>query len=262
MTVLQENMTVVSQCEIARDIFELVLTGDLVQNLNKAGQFLNIKIPNDAMLLRRPISLSSWNKAERVCTILYRIGDEISGTRILSKLVAGETVDVMGPLGNGFDISEVIEGEDIVIVGGGIGVPPLYELAKQLNQIGCKITVLLGFSSVNVKILEEEFSNLSNVDLRITTDDGSYGAYGHVGLLMNSLDFTPHAVYSCGSSVMLQAVAHKYEDLDRLYVSLESRMACGIGACYACVVRDREDENHALKICEDGPVFSGREIIL
>lgn len=266
MPILQEMMTVVSQTEVAKDIFEMVLKGQLVQDMRVPGQFLNIKVPNDAMLLRRPISISSWDLAAGTCTILYRAGDETTGTRLLSALTKGQKVDVMGPLGNGFPIDSVSADEKILLVGGGIGVPPLYELAKQLNQIGCQITVQLGFASKNVKILEQEFSALKNVQLQIVTDDGTYGRAGNVGILMDELDFTPDAVYTCGAPGMLKAVYNKYENLDRLFISNESRMACGIGACYACVVHTKDDptgqSGHALKVCEDGPVFKGSEITL
>lgn len=262
MPKLQEMMTVVSQREVARDIFELVLAGDLVQDMEVAGQFLHIKVPNDTMLLRRPISISSWDKKTGICTILYRAGDETTGTRRLSELISGDLLDVMGPLGNGFPIEEVKASEHVLVVGGGIGVPPLLELTKKLSKIGCQITILLGFANKEVKILEAEFAELPQVELKITTDDGSYGAHGHVGLLMDELEFTPDTVYTCGAPLMLKAVAKKFETLERLYISMESRMACGIGACYACVVPDRQNENHALKVCEDGPVFMGQEVIL
>lgn len=262
MPKLQEMMTVISQQEIAQDIFELVLSGEIVADMSVSGQFLHLKVPNDTMLLRRPISISSWDLSEGTCTILYRAGDETSGTRQLTKLSMGDLIDVMGPLGNGFPIDEVKEGERILLVGGGIGVPPLYELAKQLSKKKCEITVLLGFASTTVKILEKEFLSLPHVTVQVTTDDGSYGAHGHVGLLMDALDFTPDAVYTCGAPLMLKAVAKKYETLERLYISMESRMACGIGACYACVVPDKHDENHALKVCDDGPVFKGNEVMV
>ncbi|AYG00156.1 dihydroorotate dehydrogenase electron transfer subunit [Lactococcus allomyrinae] len=262
MPKLQEMMTVVSQREVARDIFEMVLTGEIVADMEVPGQFLHIKVPNDAMLLRRPISISSWDSETNTCTILYRAGDEVTGTRLLSVLTAGQKIDVMGPLGHGFPIDEVKKGERVLIVGGGIGVPPLYELAKRLSKVSCKITVLLGFASKEVKILEQEFRELSNVELKVATDDGSYGTQGHVGLLMNDLDFEPDAVYTCGAAPMLKAVAQKYDTLERLYISMESRMACGIGACYACVEHDKNDESKALKVCEDGPVFTGNEVLL
>ena len=262
MPQLQENMTIVSQREVARDIFELVLSGELVADMRLSGQFLHLKVPNETMLLRRPISISSWDRQKKTCTLLYRAGDDTTGTRALSQLVAGQQLDVMGPLGNGFPLDEVTKFEHILLIGGGIGVPPLYELAKQLNQIGCKITVLLGFATAEVKILEAEFRSLKNVQLKISTDDGSYGVQGNVGQLLEALNFEPNAVYTCGAPAMLKAVARKYETLERLYISMESRMACGIGACYACVEHDKQDEHRALKVCEDGPVFKGEQLLL
>ncbi|MFC4652291.1 dihydroorotate dehydrogenase electron transfer subunit [Lactococcus nasutitermitis] len=263
MALLQEEMRIVSQREVARDIFELVLSGKLVQDMAVTGQFLNIKVPSESMLLRRPISISSWNKEDETCTLLYRTGDETSGTRILSECVVGQSLDVMGPLGTGFDIEKVQAEEHIVLVGGGIGVPPLYELAKQLNKIDCQITVILGFASADVKILESEFSDLENVELQIMTDDGSYGKSGHVGLAMEVLGFIPDAVFACGPAVMLKSVYANFADsVVNVQLSLEARMACGIGACYACVVPDKNDENHAYKVCEDGPVFQAEKVVL
>lgn len=262
MSKLQELMTVVSQREVACNIYELVVKGDLVQEMKLPGQFLHLAVPQSSMLLRRPISISSWDKATSTCSLLYRIGDETTGTYALSKLTQGETVDVMGPLGNGFPISEITPKDHVLLVGGGIGVPPLYELAKQLEEKDCQMTVLLGFATEKVKILEAQFARINNVTLRVATDDGSYGYKGHVGMLMEELALEPTAVYTCGAPGMLKAVARKYDHIERLYISMESRMACGIGACYACVEHDRKDPNHALKVCEDGPVFLGKQIAL
>ena len=140
---LQEEMLIVSQKEVAEDIFELVLQGDLVDDMEMAGQFLQLKVPSEQLcFLRRPISISSWNKQEKTCTLLYRRGDNTTGTYLLSKMVAGQSVDILGPLGKGFPVDEVTENDQVLIVGGGIGVPPLYELAKQLSKKGCNITVL------------------------------------------------------------------------------------------------------------------------
>ncbi|WP_460016463.1 dihydroorotate dehydrogenase electron transfer subunit [Lactovum odontotermitis] len=259
---MQELMTIVSQQEIAENIFELVLTGEIVSDMTVPGQFLHIKVPNDSLLLRRPISISEWDAENQTCTLIYRIGDETTGTWALSQMTAGEKLDVMGPLGNGFPTAQVTASEQILIVGGGIGVPPLYQLALALNRTGCQITVLLGFASQSVKFLEEKFKSLENVSLEIATDDGSYGFHGHVGQLLDTHcpNLNPDAVYACGAPLMLKAVAEKFENLDRLYISMESRMACGMGACYACVMPDKNNAQHALKVCEDGPVFLGKDV--
>ncbi|BDM75721.1 dihydroorotate dehydrogenase B (NAD(+)), electron transfer subunit [Lactococcus garvieae] len=259
---LQEEMLIVSQKEVAEDIFELVLQGDLVDDMEIAGQFLQLKVPSQDLLLRRPISISSWNKQEKTCTLLYRRGDKTTGTYLLSKMSAGQAVDILGPLGKGFPVDEVTENDQVLIVGGGIGVPPLYELAKQLSKKGCTITVLLGFSRAEVKILEEQFAQLPNVEVKVATDNGSYGCRGHVGHLFNQLEQEVDAVYACGAPMMLKAVATRFETLERLYLSMEARMACGIGACYACVVPDKKDPEHALKVCQDGPVFKGNGVVI
>ena len=259
---LQEEMLIVSQKEVAEDIFELVLQGDLVDDMEMAGQFLQLKVPSQELLLRRPISISSWNKQEKTCTLLYRRGDKTTGTYLLSKMSAGQAVDILGPLGKGFPVDEVTENDQVLIVGGGIGVPPLYELAKQLSKKGCTITVLLGFARAEVKILEEQFAQLPNVEVKVATDNGSYGCRGHVGHLFNQLEQEVDAVYACGAPMMLKAVATRFETLERLYLSMETRMACGIGACYACVVPDKKDPEHALKVCQDGPVFKGNGVVI
>ncbi|WP_180376145.1 dihydroorotate dehydrogenase electron transfer subunit [Lactococcus garvieae] len=262
MMKLQEDMLIVSQKEVAEDIFELILQGELVDAMHIPGQFLQIKVPSHDLLLRRPISISSWNTQARTCTLLYRRGDTTTGTYLLSQLKEGQTVDILGPLGTGFSIDEVCEGEDVLIIGGGIGVPPLYELAKQLSKTGCKIKVLLGFARTEVKILEEDFAALPNVEVEVTTDDGSYGHQGHIGTLLEKLESSADAVYACGAPLMLKAVAKRFDNLERLYVSMEARMACGIGACYACVVPDKKDPEHALKVCQDGPVFKGNGVVI
>ncbi|GBG97165.1 dihydroorotate dehydrogenase electron transfer subunit [Lactococcus termiticola] len=262
MAILQEMMTIKGQREVAKDIFELVLTGELVADLAQPGRFLDLAVPNDSMLLRRPISISSWDKAEKTVTLLYRAGDETTGTRALATLETGDRLDVLGPLGNGFEAADLKAGDSAVLVGGGIGVPPLYELAKQLVAKGVKVTVILGFASQSVMILEEAFQALG-VEVQIATDDGSYGTVGHVGLLLNELTESPSAVYACGPNVMLKAVANFFDGkTDNIQLSLEERMACGIGACYACVVHDKEDETKAYKVCNDGPVFQAGKVSL
>lgn len=259
---LQEEMLIVSQKEVAEDIFELVLQGELVKAMQDPGQFLHIKVPSQALLLRRPISISSWDSEAGTCTLLYRRGDETAGTYLLSEMRKGQTLDVMGPLGKGFSLAEVKEEDCVLLVGGGIGVPPLYELAKQLSKKGCQIKVLLGFARVGVKILEEKFAALPNVEVAVTTDDGSYGYMGHIGTLLDNYHDRVDAVYACGAPMMLKAVATRFDELDRLYLSMEARMACGIGACYACVVPDKKKPEHALKVCQDGPVFRGNEVAI
>ena len=252
-----EVMRVVSQEEIAPAIFELVLEGEMVEAM-KAGQFLHLRVPDDAHLLRRPISISSINKSQNQCHLIYRI--EGSGTAIFSTLKAGDRLDVMGPQGNGFDLSELDQRSRVLLVGGGIGVPPLLEVAKQLNERGVEITTVLGFAIKDAVILEAELAKYSKVF--VTTDDGSYGIKGNVSVVIKELDSEFDAVYSCGAPGMMKYINQTFYDHPRAYLSLESRMACGMGACYACVLKIPDSETVSQRVCEDGPVFKTGTVVL
>ena len=252
-----EIMRVVSQEEIAPAIFELVLEGEMVEAM-KAGQFLHLRVPDDAHLLRRPISISSIDKVKKQCHLIYRI--EGSGTAIFSTLKPGDRLDVMGPQGNGFDLSELDNQSKVLLVGGGIGVPPLLEVAKQLYERGVEITTVLGFASKNAVILEDELVQYSQVF--VTTDDGTYGIKGNVSVVINECDTEFDAIYSCGAPGMMKYINQTFYDHPRAYLSLESRMACGMGACYACVLKVPDSETVSQRVCEDGPVFKTGTVVL
>ena len=252
-----EVMRVVSQEEIAPTIFKLVLEGEMVEAM-KAGQFLHLRVPDDAHLLRRPISISSIDKVKKQCHLIYRI--EGSGTAIFSSLKPGDRLDVMGPQGNGFDLSELDNHSKVLLVGGGIGVPPLLEVAKQLYERGVEITTVLGFASKNAVILEDELVQYSQVF--VTTDDGTYGIKGNVSVVINECDTEFDAIYSCGAPGMMKYINQTFYDHPRAYLSLESRMACGMGACYACVLKVPDSESVSQRVCEDGPVFKTGTVIL
>ena len=252
-----ETMKVVTQDEIAPAIYELVLEGEMVEAM-RAGQFLHLRVPDDAHLLRRPISISSINKSQNQCHLIYRI--EGSGTAIFSTLKAGDRLDVMGPQGNGFDLSELDQRSRVLLVGGGIGVPPLLEVAKQLNERGVEITTVLGFATKDAVILEDELAKYSKVF--VTTDDGSYGIQGNVSVVIKELDSEFDAVYSCGAPGMMKYINQTFYDHPRAYLSLESRMACGMGACYACVLKVPDSETVSQRVCEDGPVFKTGTVVL
>lgn len=252
-----ENMKVIVQEEIAPAIFELVLEGDMVEAM-KAGQFLHLRVPDDAHLLRRPISISSIDKVKNQCHLIYRI--EGSGTAIFSTLKTGDHIDVMGPQGNGFDLSNLDQRSHVLLVGGGIGVPPLLEVAKELHERGVKITTVLGFATKDAVILEDELAQYSQVF--VTTDDGSYGIKGNVSVVINEFANEFDAVYSCGAPGMMKYINQTFYDHPRAYLSLESRMACGMGACYACVLKVPDSETVSHRVCEDGPVFKTGTVIL
>ena len=252
-----ETMKVVAQEEIAPAIYELVLEGEMVEAM-RAGQFLYLRVPDEAHLLRRPISISSIDKVKKQCHLIYRI--EGSGTSIFSTLKAGDSLDVMGPQGNGFDLSDLDQRSRVLLVGGGIGVPPLLEVAKQLNERSVEVTTVLGFATKDAVILEAELSKYSQVF--VTTDDGSYGIRGNVSVVINELDSEFDAIYSCGAPGMMKYINQTFYEHPRAYLSLESRMACGMGACYACVLKVPDSETVSQRVCEDGPVFKTGTVVL
>ncbi len=258
----QEMMTIISQIKIAPKIFELILKGKLVKEMKTPGQFLHIKVPQADLLLRRPISLASIDQKKETCTVIYRV--EGVGTESLSLLKKNDFLDVMGPLGNGFDTAFVKPNDRVFIIGGGIGVPPLYQLSKELKQRQAKVVHLLGFAKKEVIFYEEEFRALG--ETYYSTDDGSYGILGHAGNLLVKARKVgePSAVYACGSNGLLKMVEQNFSTHPHAYLSLEARMACGMGACYACVCHLQKDETgtKSKKICDEGPVFPTGEVIL
>ncbi|KRN54294.1 dihydroorotate dehydrogenase electron transfer subunit [Carnobacterium divergens] len=256
---LQELMTVVDQKQLAPKIFEMRLTGELVNEMQVPGQFLHILVPQSDLLLRRPISIAEIIPEKKECSIIYRI--EGAGTETMSHLKTGDLLDVMGPLGNGFPLESVQKGQTAFVIGGGIGVPPLYELSKQLVKKGVKVELIFGFATKDVIFYEKEFSELGEVHL--ATDDGSKGQHGHVGHLLDTLQGKPDVVYACGSRGLLMAVENRYEN-QNAFLSLEARMACGMGACYACVCPKKSDSTGqtSYKVCDEGPVFKVGEVVL
>jgi dihydroorotate dehydrogenase electron transfer subunit len=256
--IVKELMKVLSHKELAPAIFELVLQGQLVQEMQEPGQFVHVKTSdsNDP-LLRRPISICSINHNENSFTMIYRT--EGKGTKLLSLKKETETVDVLGPLGHGFPVDAVASGETALLVGGGIGVPPLYELSKRLVSKGVQVIHVLGFETKSAVFYEAEFAKLG--ETYITTVDGSHGTKGFVTDVMKDLTSPYKAIYSCGPTPMLKALEAGYSDHE-LYLSLEERMGCGIGACFACVCHTTGEDATYKKICSDGPVFRAGEVIL
>ncbi|MFX3622616.1 MAG: dihydroorotate dehydrogenase electron transfer subunit [Ectobacillus sp.] len=256
----KEMMKVVSQKELAHNIYELVLQGSLVQSMQQPGQFVHIKTAEgNSPLLRRPISICNIDKEKQEFTMLYRA--EGQGTKLLSKKFPGDTIDVLGPLGNGFPVEEAHAGQTACLVGGGIGVPPLYELSQQLVAKGVHVIHVLGFQTKGAVFYETEFANLG--ETYIATADGSYGTKGFVTDVLDAYNITFDVLYSCGPAPMLRALEQRYHD-KKAYISLEERMGCGIGACFACVCHLQNDPDgfSYKKICSDGPVFKVGEVVL
>ncbi|WP_262172870.1 dihydroorotate dehydrogenase electron transfer subunit [Saccharococcus sp. Marseille-Q5394] len=250
--IIQDRMNVTGQREIAKNIFEMKLTGKLVGEINSPGQFVHIRVSDSfEPLLRRPISIASIDYEAGEMTIIYRA--EGRGTQLLSLKKEGDEVDVLGPLGNGFPVDETSPGETAVLIGGGIGVPPLYELSKQLTAKGVNCIHVLGFQTADVSFYEEEFMRLG--ETYIATVDGTKGMSGFVTNVMETIGDGFATYYSCGPMPMLNAVQTAYSG-KKGFLSFEQRMGCGIGACFACVCEttDKTDKEY-IKVCSDGPVF-------
>ncbi|MBG9445384.1 dihydroorotate dehydrogenase [Cytobacillus firmus] len=256
----QEQCKVISQIKLAENIYELTLQGELVHEMKEPGQFVHLKISEgyDPML-RRPISIAEISPDESQFKMIYRA--EGRGTALLSEKKPGDYTDVLGPLGNGFPISEAGRGETALLVGGGIGVPPLYELSNQLLNRGVKVIHVLGFQSAGAVFYEEKFSRLGETYL--ATVDGSAGMKGFVTDVINRLNIDFDILYSCGPTPMLKALENQFPH-KKVFLSLEERMGCGIGACFACVCHTGDDpEGYSYKkVCSDGPVFKAGEVVL
>lgn len=254
-----EEMKIISHKQIAENIFQLILQGKLVSEIERPGQFVHMKVRDGIEpLLPRPISICEIDSENQRMTCIYRT--EGKGTKWLSKKQQGEYIHVLGPLGNGFPV-QMESGKVALLIGGGIGVPPLYELSKQLCKRGVQVIQIFGFQTKSTVFLAEEFQRFG--DTYIVTDDGSYGGKGFVTDVLKKQNFDFDRLYACGPTPMLKALEQKFPDKE-VYLSLEERMSCGIGACFACVrpTKDREDKKGYRKICSDGPVFPAGEVIL
>ena len=224
-------------------IMKMTLKGD--NSGVKAGQFINIKI--EGYYLRRPISVCEIIDGGIV--IIYKIVGK--GTEALSKLQAGESLDILTGLGNGYDLS--LAGDKPLLIGGGVGVPPMYQLAKELIALGKKVTVILGFNTQSELFYEKEFKALG-ASVIVTTVDGSYGVKGFVTDAMKDLNYS--YFYTCGPEPMLKAV-HKSSTSDG-EMSFEERMGCGFGACMGCSCKTLTGNK---RICKEGPVLKKGEIL-
>lgn len=256
--IINEKMAVVSQREIAMNIFELRLRGELVSHINSPGQFVHVKAADGyAPLLRRPISIAKADKQENEMVLIYR--KEGEGTALLSKKTEGGLVDVLGPLGNGFKGISEYKGKQVLVAGGGIGVPPLYELSLQLEKYGAAPVHVLGFQTEAALFYEEKFQAIG--DTYVATADGSAGTKGFVTDVIEAEKLEFDVLFACGPSPMLRALKEKFSHKE-VYLSLEERMGCGIGACFACVCHIPENPSGYVKVCSDGPVFHASEVVI
>lgn len=230
--------------ELNESIMKMTLSGDS-SHIVRPGQFINIKL--DGFFLRRPISVCDATQDE--ITIIYKIVG--SGTEYMSKMQAGEKLDILSGLGNGYDTT--LSGLAPLLLGGGVGVPPLYMLAKELITEGKKVQVILGFNTASEIFYEEEFIRLG-AEVYVTTADGSYGIKGFVTDAMKNLGYS--YFYTCGPEPMLKAVCSYSNTSGQL--SFEERMGCGFGACMGCSCKTLTGNK---RICKEGPVMKKEEII-
>ncbi len=251
----QETALVKEQREIAPGIYSLWLQTEQIAEEARPGQFVSVYCHDQSRLLPRPISICEIDKESKALRLVYRAAG--AGTQEFSGYGAGDTLRLVGPLGNGFPLDK--DYKKVFLIGGGIGVPPMVELSKQLP--GEKI-VVSGYRGGDL-FLKDELSR--HAKLVVATEDGSAGTKGNVLDAIKENGLTADAIFACGPGPMLRALkAYAEEQGIDCYLSLEERMACGIGACLACVCKSKDVDAHTnvknKRICKDGPVFAADEI--
>lgn len=286
----EEIAVVVDQNALGSGIYDLTLKTKNIAKAAKAGQFVSVYSNDKSKLLPRPISLCGIDRDEDTIRLVYRVTGENTGTEEFSKLVMGDRIRILGPLGNGFTVEP---GKKAFLIGGGIGVPPMLQLAKDINsgvvqttvavdtntqekgqteekQINghgkkiCDMNIIMGYRDENTFLLDE-FKE--QADSFVATEDGSVGTKGNVIDAINENGLEADVIYACGPMPMLRALkAYAMEHDMECYVSMEERMACGIGACLACVCKTKDKDAHSnvnnKRICKEGPVFNAKEVEL
>ncbi len=224
----------------------------------KPGQFISVYSNDSGRVLPRPISICEIDKEKGALRIVYRIAGK--GTAEFSAMKPGETLEILGPLGNGFPM-EIIKGKRVFMMGGGIGVPPMVQTAKEAEA---EVTVIAGYRNSEI-FLKEELE--ANGTLVIATEDGSVGTKGNVMDAIRENHLEADVIFACGPTPMLRAIKTYAEENGILcYISMEEKMACGVGACLACVCKSKDVDHHShvhnKRICKDGPVFLSTEVEL
>lgn len=247
----KECATVRKQRQIGTGIYDLWLETEISKKA-VPGQFISIYTKDASKLLPRPISICEIEPNKNRLRVVYRIAGE--GTKQFSELKEGDKIEILGPLGNGFTKKE----KKAILIGGGIGIPPMLELAKQLDA---KKSIVLGYR--DEIFLNKEFEPYGDVFL--ASEDGAHGTKGTVLDAIRECAITGDVIYACGPTPMLRAIqAYALENDIEAQLSLEERMACGIGACLACVCKSKELDSHShvhnKRVCKDGPVFDAREV--
>lgn len=239
----QVTLRVKENIALTREVYKMTLEGD-VSEIKRPGQFINLKITG--VFLRRPVSVC--DRDESSVTIVYKVVGK--GTKIMSKMSCGEELDVLTGLGNGYDCEK--SGDSPLLIGGGVGIPPLYLLAKELVARGKKVSVILGFNTAREIFLKDDFEKLGCA-VQVTTVDGSEGIKGFV---TDAIEDGYTHFYTCGPEPMLKAVYSKTETSGQF--SFEERMGCGFGACMGCSCKTVTGYK---RICKEGPVLFKEEIL-
>ncbi len=250
-----EQAVILAQEEIAPDIYSLWIQTEQIAAHAGAGQFLSLYCDDESRMLPRPISICEIDRERRALRLVYRIAGR--GTAEFSGKRRGDSLRVTGPLGNGFPLKE----KTAFLIGGGIGIPPLLELAAQLN---CEKQIILGYRDSHTFLLDEF---RAHGEVFLASEDGSIGTKGNVIDAIRANGLTADIIYSCGPAPMLRALkAYAAEHEMECLISMEERMACGIGACLACVCASAQIDGHTnvknKRICKEGPVFDAREVEL
>lgn len=255
-----EKVELVKKEQIKSDIYKYSVKSDEMANQAKPGQFLEIRVTDSIEpFLRRPISIHNVKKDEGIIEFIFQVKGK--GTELLAERKEGELIDIIGPLGEGtFNTNGY---EKIAIIGGGIGIFPLYELAKQAKESGKNVNMYLGFRNKDFVILENEYKEVAN-NFTLATDDGSYGKNGFaINFLKDDISKNPvDCIYACGPLPMLKAVqALAKEKNISCQLSLEERMGCGMGVCIGCAVKYKtETEDTFKRVCREGPVFDANTV--
>lgn len=254
-----EEATVVSSQSIAPGIFDLRIKTPAAKAA-EPGQFIGIYPKDNSKLLLRPISICSADKEKEELRIVYRVTGKNTGTEEFSSLQKGDKVRILANLGNGFPVEEA-KGKTVVLMGGGIGIPPMLGLAKEIDDKD-NVHVFLGYRD-KLTFLSDDFMECATT--YIASEDGSVGCKGNVLDAIKTTVLKPDVIMACGPMPMLRAIK-KYAEENNItaYISLEERMACGVGACLGCVCKTVKKDGHShvnnTRICTEGPVFDAREV--